>query len=384
MGTTGAMIVQFTGETPPEAVAMRATGVQRIVQVFEGQIARGLHPGGQLVVLRRGQVVLDRAAGLAHVRRRLAAAPDTPLLCFSFGKMYTALCVHQLIEQGRLEWDAPIARYWPAFGCKGKESATVRHALLHQAGVPLRGLYCQVWLWPDWERVTRHVAALPAEYPPGTRTAYHLVNFGFILGEVVRRVSGRPVEAHLRQAFLEPLGLRDTSMGLPRAEWPRAGRVYAGHPGRLGTAWLFNRRATRGAVVPAGNLYSTARDTAVLLQMLLNGGEYAGRRYLQPETIAAATALGYEGYDATQGGQRRWGHGFHLGGQIPVPGELPSGMGRGSSARTFGHFGMGTSMAWADPDAGLVVVFTCNRMLTPEGALARWCEISDAVWAAVV
>lgn len=117
--------------------------------------------------------------------------------------------------------------------------------------------------------------------------------------------------------------------------------------------------------------------------MLLNGGQYAGRRYVQPETIAAATTLGYEGYDATIGVHMRWAYGFHLGGAIPQNPPGPNGMGRGASIRTFGHFGQASCMAWADPDAELVVVFLCNRLLGDLAVGQRWEEISNEVWDAL-
>ena len=373
----------FGREVPPASIGMSQAGVRRIVEIFEEQLGRGLHPGAQLVVLRHGQVAVDRAAGLADVRRKLPVTPDTPFLTWSCSKPFTGMCVHRLIEEGRVEWDAPVARYWPEFGCKGKESATIRHTFLHQAGIPRRGIYTQFLLWSNWEWVTRNVAGLPAEFPPGSRTAYHLVNYGFILGEVVRRVTGQPIQEYLRQTFLEPLGMRNSWLGLPAGEWSRAARLYCDPAQRL-AVFGFKWRRVRSAVMPAATLHSTARDLAVFYQMLLNGGQYAGRRYLQPETIAAATALGYEGYDATIGLHARWAHGFHLGGDIPANGPLgPSAMGKGSTLRTFGHNGQASCMAWADPDAEVVVTFVCNRLLDDAAVLARWKSLSDAVWDAL-
>ena len=148
--------------------------------------------------------------------------------------------------------------------------------------------------------------------------------------------------------------------------------------------FAFNLPAIRAAVVPAATLHSNAREIAIFYQMLVNGGKYAGRRYVQPETIAAATSLGYEGYDATIGLHVRWAHGFHLGGVIPANNVPDHGMGKGSTVRTFGHFGQASCMAWADPDADIVVVFLCNRLLDRPSVLARYQEISDAVWEALV
>jgi CubicO group peptidase (beta-lactamase class C family) len=356
--------------------------VDRIQAVFEDQFQRGLHPGAQLVVSQHGKVVLDLAAGTADVQRGDPVTPRTPFLTFSVTKPFTAVCVHQLIEQGKIEMDAPVAEYWPEFGCKGKESATIRHVFLHQAGVPLRGLHRQVLCWPRWEWVTRNVAALPAEYPPGTKTAYHMVNYGFILGEVVRRVSGLPIQNYLRKHFLDPLGLKDTFLGLPKTERGRAAGLYASHPEHRNAVRVFRHPWIRGAVMPAATLNSSARDLNVFYQMLLNGGEYKGRRYLKEETVRAAATLGYEGPDATLGVIMRWAYGFHLGG-LSLAGQAEYMMGHGSSLDTFGHFGMGTCQAWADRRTGLAVSFTCNRMLYHVESRKRWLEINNAVWDAL-
>ncbi len=367
----------------PASAGMSEAGVRRVAEIFSDQIARGLHPGAQLTVLRHGQVMLDCAGGIANVRRGTPVTPETPFMTWSCTKALTGMCVHRLIEEGKIEWDAPVAAYWPEFGCRGKETATIRHVFLHQAGVPARGLYTQWLLWPNWDLVTRNVASLAAEYPPGTRTAYHLVNYGFILGEVVRRVTGLPFRDYLRQTYLDPLGMRHSWLGLPPAMRRQAAGIYCGTPMQRLAVFAFNLPAIRSAVMPAATLQSTARDLAVFYQMLLNGGQYAGRRYVRPETIAAATALGYQGYDATIGVYVRWAYGFHLGGMIPEDRAPGHGMGKGSTIRSFGHFGQATCMAWADPDADIVVTFTCNRLLDEPGVLARYQAISDAVWDAI-
>ena len=373
--------ISYDHVTQPAAAGMTEAGVRRINEIFDSQLARGLHPGSQLVVLRAGQVVVDRAAGLADVLRRVPVTPETPFLTWSCTKAFTGICIHRLIEEGKIAWDAAVADYWPEFGCNGKGPATIRHVFLHQAGIPARGLYTQVFLWPNWEAVTRNVAQLAAEFPPGTKTAYHLVNYGFILGEVVRRVTGQPIQDYLRDVFFAPLGLRHSWLGLPRRALPRAARLYCVAWEQLQAVLVFSQFAVRHAVLPAATLHSNAREIAIFYQMLLNRGMYAGRRYLQPETIAAATALGYEGLDATISMPVRWAHGFHLGGVIP--GTAEAGMGKGSTVRTFGHFGQASCMAWADPDAEIVVIFLCNRLLDQTGVQARFRELCDAVWDAI-
>ncbi len=110
------------------------TAVQKLNNVFEQQIQSGLHPGAQFVVLKHGQVIFDGAAGLANIRKNVPVTKETPFLIFSSTKAFTAICIHHLVEAGKLELDAPVAVYWPEFGCKGKQSATIRHTFVTPGG----------------------------------------------------------------------------------------------------------------------------------------------------------------------------------------------------------------------------------------------------------
>ncbi len=373
------------GPTRPAPIGISEAGQRHINEIFKSQLASGLHFGAQLVIARHGRVVFDRAAGIANLRRKNPTTPETPFLVYSVTKTLTALSVHQLVEEGRIDLDAPIARYWPEFGCKGKDSATVRHALLHQAGIPQRGLARQVLLWANWERITRSVARLPAEFPPGTKTAYHIVNYGFILGELVRRVTGERIETRLQRDFMQPLGMRNSYTGLPDSQRARAAGIYYADPLQRGAALLFSLGIVRRLFIPAASLNTTARDLAVFYQMLLNQGQYAGRRYLRPETIAEATTLRYEGYDDTIGLPVRWAMGFHLGGHLTPDETGIQIMGHRSTQRTFGHSGQGgCAFGWADPEADLVFAFTNNCLQGQHQAHARFQALADAVWDALI
>ncbi len=375
--------LSFGQEVLPASVGMSEAGKQRIVSIFDRFLAEDWHPGAQLVVLRHGQVVIDRSAGWADTARRRPVTPETQFLTYSVTKAFTGMCVHRLIESGKVEWDAPIARYWPEFGCKGKEKATIRQAFLHQAGIPMRGLNGEAMLCWNWNLVERYTAALEAEFEPGTKCAYHLVNYGFILGGVIHRVTGLRPDVFMRQAFFDPLGMVHSSLGLTLSGSRRASRVYSGHPSQQQAVYMFDSLGLRRAVIPAASLNSTARDISVFYQMLLNGGTYAGKQIVRPETIAAATRVGYEGLDAGIGFPIRWAHGFQLSGKLTDDPKESLVMGKGSTQRTFGHFGQGSCMAWADPDAGVVVTFTCNRLLDNDRVSARWRQLSDAVWEAI-
>ncbi len=364
----------------PTAAGLSAAGVARLAEVLHAQYTAGQFAAAQLAVRRRGQLAVNLAIGTA---RGKPVTPDTPFLVFSCSKAFTGICVHKLIEEGRLAMDARVTDYWPEYGQHGKGDTTLRQVFLHLAGIPGRDLTRQLALWPFWGAATRHVAGLRPETPPGAQMAYHLVNYGWILGEVVRRVTGQPIDRYLHENFIAPLGLTRTWLRLPSHELRHTPRLSAACEDQKHLPAFYNLPIIRRALVPASSLHSTAADLAVFYQMLLNGGEYAGRRYLQPETIAAATTLGYEGYDASFDRTVRFAYGFHLGGLQPAPGDPGPTMGHGSSIRTFGHFGNRTCMAWADPNAELAVAFTSDRILANRPNRARWTEISHAVWDAL-
>jgi CubicO group peptidase (beta-lactamase class C family) len=376
-------ITALNFETPadPGQVGIDTSELEKLRQVFYEQIDhQALHPAAQLVVLRHGQVVLDLAHGQGRFGRPVT--PQTPFFAFSVTKAFTGVCVHKLIEQGKIEMDAPIAEYWPEFGQKGKQAATIRHAFLHQAGIPAPNLNHQVLRWPFWEAVTREVAETPAVYPPGEKTAYHLVNYGFILGEVVRRVTGMSIDRYLDQQFIQSLGLKQTWMRIPAGQINLSPKLFSGDREYNSAVFIFNRRLYRRALIPAASLHSTARDLAIFYQMLLNGGTYQGKRYLSEKTLRQATTPGAEGMDHYLHYPMRYAYGFHLQQSYTnAKDETIYDMGSGASSRAFGHFGMASSMAFADPETDLVLTFTCNRLI--KASHHRNQALLEALWSAV-
>jgi CubicO group peptidase (beta-lactamase class C family) len=372
--------IDFSHEVRPVEAGFSQDGFDRLSRLFEDQVnVQNLHPSAQMVILRHGKVVMDRAIGND---RGQPISRETPYLTFSVSKAFTGACVHQLIEQGKIELDAKVADYWPEYGCKGKEETTIRQVFLHQGGIPAPHLNTQAMVWWNWQLGTRHVAQTRSVFPPGEKTAYHMLNYGFILGEVVRRVTGRMVGEYLDEQFLRPLGMSSSWMPIPRKELFRSPKLVTPDRSLKLAVVLFNLPFNRCALMPAATLHSSARNLAVFYQMLLNGGEYDGKRYLKPETIEFATSPGYEGIDHAFNSYSRWGYGFHLGGKIMTPeGEEQMGMGKGSSQRAFGHFGMDSSLAFADPEADLVVAFTTNGMIKASDARVR--ALLDTMWDAV-
>lgn len=373
--------LDFSHLTDPTEGGLIPAQVAALEQVFRQQVEDGLHPGAQLLVARHGRVVVNAVAGYADRRQTRPVTPHTRFMAMSIGKSWLALTVLKLAEDGRLDLDAPIAQYWPEFGQGGKASATVRQALLHQAGIPKKGMYRQIPYWPRWEQITRHVARLPAEYPPGEKTAYHIVNFGFILGEVVRRVTGRMPDEVVRETLIDPLGQPHTSYGLPDALLAEGAELTSYQGAQRGAVWVFSLPIMRRALLPASNFFTTAQDVAVLYQMALNGGDYAGRRYLPSETIALAINPAFVGYDHTMQMPMAWGYGFQMGGHEDDSGQVIASMGDASRHSTFGYAGQGSSLAWADQRTGLLMVFLCNSLMGSEDARQRRRAISNAVWA---
>jgi CubicO group peptidase (beta-lactamase class C family) len=329
----------------------------------------------QVTVQRNGQRLADAVLGTSNVTE------DTPFVLFSVSKVLTTLAVLHLLDAGLIDLDMPIADIWREFGRDGKASATIRHALMHQAGIPAPHLYGQLFLWPFWRLVTADVAATRAVFMPGTQTGYHLVNFGFILGEVVRRVSGMPLDRYLDLHFFQPLGMAHTNMRIPHRLVSQSPRLLTTTRQLRNTAWLFNLPIIRQALIPAACAHSTARDLATLFQMLVNGGEWDGRRYLKAETVKMATRSDGDVYDTYVRTHMNWGLGFILGGGAHAnPDRRKNALGVGSSEQTFAGMGMGTCMVWADKPTGLVTAFTTNLMLDDELVGQRWSAISNAVW----
>ncbi|GGK75535.1 serine hydrolase domain-containing protein [Mangrovihabitans endophyticus] len=315
----------------------------------------------QLCVLSDGETVCDEAFG---------TTPDVPFLLFSAGKPFLAVLVHRLAEQGRLALDDPIARHWPDFGRRGKHHITVRQVLQHRSGLPYaHSLARDALLAPDWRRSTRALAAAAPHFPPGSVPAYHVLSFGFLLGEVVQRVTGRELREVLREEIVEPAGLRHTALGAPR-RIPLRGAGFGSAAVRQA---VFNSRRFRTAVIPAATMSGTARDLARFYQALLDG------RLLSRPGLAMACRPSSDGeLDRVLGLPVRWSQGFQLGGAGGDPAR-PRPMGRRSSTRTFGHNGSNTCLGWADPDRRLVVAYLTNRLQGGLEGSPHLCAVSDAV-----
>lgn len=338
------------------------------------ELVRGRRAAAQLCVMRDGQVLVDMAVG---------CSTDALFWTFSASKPYVALLIHLLAERGELSLDDPVARYWPGFAVHGKHTVTLRHVLQHRSGLSYaRGLVTDVLTMTDWAASVRNIERARLRHPPGSTPAYQLLAFGFILGEVIRRVTGQPVEEVLRSAFLRPLGLSDTHLGLPRELWALHVPVRShGFLGRLSQC-VSNRPSTRRAVIPSAGISVTARDMARFYQALLRGGELGGVRILPETAVREARRPAREAVDVdrTLKVPIRWGQGFELGGPVPDPAKQQP-LGQLSSPETFGHNGGNCCLVWADPRRRLVFAYLSD-FLTGEEGVRHQSAVSDAVLAA--
>lgn len=355
-------------ECDPADVGMDVSALSRALDIVR---ARGAV--AHVHVMRHGRVVLDRAVGCRH---------DALFWIFSAGKPYLAVLVHRLADEGLLRLDDPVAAYWPGFARNGKAAITVRHVLRHRTGLAAgAALLGDALAMRDWDRSVRRVERARPRWPAGAVPGYSPLAYGFILGELVARVTGRAVPEVLREEVLSPIGASDTYAGLPDERWPdRVPVRVRGAAGAIVAATI-NRRATRRAVIPAAGVSTTARDLARLYLVLLrdSGG------LLRPGTLARATAPSSDGeVDRVVGVPIRWSQGFQLGGPRAAGGSPPPGgrvgpMGALSSPRTFGHNGSNCCIAWADPDRDLIYAYLTNRIDGRATDIRHHAAVADAV-----
>ena len=344
-------------------------------EAFAANFAAGREVGASFAATLDGEVVVDLWGGFADAAQKRRWERDTIVNVFSTTKAMTALCAHMLVDRGQLELDAPVARYWPEFAQAGKSAVTIRHLLNHTAGLAAIRQRLPVEAFYDWERV---VAALAAEAPwwaPGTASGYHALTFGYLVGEVIHRISGEMPGTFFRRHVAEPLhadfhiGLaasedsrtadmvpatpeETAATGAPAAPDPESllGKVMGNPPMR---PELANTPAWRAAEIPAANGHGNARSVARVMAALACGGRLDGVRLLAQTTIDRAIEEQSYAKDLVLGFPLRWGLGFML-----TSPTLPL----GPNPRTFGHGGWGGSLGFADLDARVSWAYVMNKM----------------------
>lgn len=382
-----ATVTSVGAEEDPAAAGMTRDAVERIWSSVENLYRSGVHPAIQLCVRREGVVVLDRALGHARGNGprdgqdapKVPATPETPFVIFSASKAITAMVAHLLDQEGEIHISDRVAEYIPEYGRHGKDAITIAHVLSHRAGVPnLPGEALSLERAHDKDYIREVLCDAKPAGRPGKMLAYHAISGGFIIGEIVERVTGKDIRTVLAERILEPLGFRWTNFGVAPEDVGAVGWSYAtGAPTlpplsnllerALGVpvdeiAETSNDPRFLTAIIPAGNGVTTANELSRYFELLRCGGELDGVRVFEQRTIRRAlTEQSYRELDLTLGFPTRYSLGFMLGAQ------LLSLFGPDTEL-AFGHLGFTNTIGWADPERGLsaALVTSGKPVLYPE------------------
>jgi CubicO group peptidase (beta-lactamase class C family) len=341
--------------------------------------------GASVSLTRHGETLVDLWGGVADPATGRAWEHDTVGVVFSCTKGATALCAHLLAARGLLDLEAPVAEYWPEFAVRGKEAATVRMMLDHSVGVPVMSAPLKPGGACDWDYMVSRLEAQEPFWKPGTRNGYHMLNFGWTVGELVRRVSDKSLGAFFRDELARPLGI-DFWIGTPEQIEPRVAPVinYVPAPGEPPGEFMLkvlteresiqslsllnlggfdaNARACHAAEIGGGGGISNARGLAKLYAPFACGGKLAGKSYVDPVTLArmGETAMATH-EDATLLIPTRFALGFmkSMDNRRRARGDRDSAI---LSSSAFGHVGAGGSIGFADPREELSFGYSMNRM----------------------
>jgi CubicO group peptidase (beta-lactamase class C family) len=363
--------ITTAGEEDPAAGGMDERSVERIWKAAVDLYRSGVHPALQLCVRREGHVVLDRAIGHARGNgpqdppdgEKVPATPDTPFCVYSASKAITAMVVHLLDERGALSIEDRVADHIPEYASHGKDDTTIAMVLAHRAGVPTLPRKLELDQLADREYLWRMVSEAKPSVKPGTLLAYHAVSGGFILGEIVHRVTGKTIRDVLAETILEPLGFRWGSYGVAPEDVPAVGLGYVTGPRLLPPLSTLVTRVLGApldevvefsndprfltAVLPSANVVTTANELSLFFELFRAGGELDGVRIMQPSTIRRAlTEQSHLEIDFSLGFPTRFSYGLMLGAKVL------SLYGRDTDL-AFGHLGLINIMGWADPERGL-------------------------------
>jgi CubicO group peptidase (beta-lactamase class C family) len=386
-----------------------ASGFEGVRDAFEKNFADGLEVGAAFSAYHRGQKVVDLWGGEFDATSGKPWEEDTIALVYSTTKGATAICANRLAQEGRLDVNAPVVTYWPEFGQAGKDGIPVDWLLSHRAGLAWVDAPLTLEQVLAWDPMIHALEVQTPVWEPGTQHGYHAVTYGYLVGELVRRISGRGIGTYFREEVGDPLGL-DFWMGLPAEQESRvspltggisavAGEAAAdggmdpetvaslaaiiGPESMLGKALSgggafsdtedFNTRAVHEAEIPAAGGIGDARSIARMYAACV--GEVDGIRLLTPEQLADATTQRSEGPDVVI---------LNLDLQFGLGFIVPSTLLQLGGPKSFGHFGMGGSAGWADPEAEMAFGYVMNRMDLGLAGDLRSYSLVNACYAALI
>ena len=356
--------------------------------------------GAAVAVTIDGKPVVDLWGGVSDKETMDPWQEDTLVTVYSTTKGMTAICAHRLVEQGLLDLNAPVAKYWPEFAQAGKADVPVHMLLSHRVGLPTVSDELPEGAAFNWETMTDALARQKPFWEPGTRHGYHGLTFGWLVGEVVRRISGKSLGTFFRDEVAAPLGL-DFHIGLDAKHDARIATMYTAvvsvetaremeelqqevqgrmspellsARGNISIQGAHNSEAWRRAEIPAANGHSDARSLARVYGALACGGSVDGGDVLSPEAIATATIEQASGPDAMLTSSTRFAQGFWL----SRDGNM------GQNTRNFGHPGAGGSLGFADPDKHIGYGYVMNQMkvgLQNESTTSR--RLIDALYSSL-
>jgi CubicO group peptidase (beta-lactamase class C family) len=333
--------------------------------------------GAAVCVYSAGRKVVDLWGGLADPQSGRPWQRDTLVCMMSVGKGMAALCIHRLVERGNIALDRPVAHSWPGFGQAGKDGITVRHVLSGTSGVLFADAAPPASVM-DWQQMIPAIEQQPPEWPAGSRGAYQSMTMGFMLGELVRRVDGRPLNQFFQEEIAGPLGV-DYVWGLNDEQDARTAPII-GNPAHdtvkafadpttgLGRAWhmrpvgtaFYNTASFRRGVLPSSNGHGNARSVARVYAALSEAGTLDGVSVLTPSGIELVRALQWDDACGMTGRHYRYGMGFFLNTPPLVP--------MGPNPRAFGHPGAGGALGFADPERRLAFAYAPNFMCAGAGS----------------
>ena len=385
-------------------------------KIFEESIDSGFELGCAITLEFEGEVVLDLWGGHADLDKSEDWKEDTIVNVFSTTKGMAAMCLLQLVEKGLIDLDAPVSQYWPEFAANGKEAIPVRYLLCHKSGLCGVREPLDQGSFTNWDLICSELAKQEPFWEPGTAHGYHAITYGHLVGEVVRRVSGKSIGQYFNDEIAVPLNL-DFWIGLPEDKFNRVTDINPDKPGLLqkilmpilsklprslapgslkmlldfadpttpaGAAFNnpkmsmqtgemeANTAKWRKAEIPAANGHGTARSIAKLYGALAIGGSRDGVHVLSPETIEMARQTESDGKDLVLGQlHTRFGLGFMLGTED---------VSMGPNKDAMGHGGAGGSLGFADPDNKISLGFTMNQMHPGITAWKTATDVAESVY----
>jgi len=374
-------MVEIAGHAPARFAAVK--------DAFSANFTAGEELGARFTLVEAGEVVLDIWAGWADRARTRPFDERTLAPVFSTTKAIAALLIARLVDAGKLDYGQTVASVWPDFAANGKASITIEQVMSHQEGLSGFPEQMDPALWFDWDAICAGLAAMAPIWPPGTASGYHPITFGYLAGEIFKRVEGRTMGTALRDDLAQPFGL-DAWIGLPDSEFARIAELQ--RPGALPDFGHLNE-ATRAAFltpwsqpggrsqaewrrmeIPSANGHCTSLALARLMGALANDGWLDGEDILSPALIAEASRQRIRGQDLVLPFEMSWAAGF-------MRNEAVHPWGPGNA--TFGHSGWGGSCAFADPERKLAGAYVMNKQSTDLLGDGRPKRLIEAAYAAL-